>query len=149
MPKLLNSGEVQLHMPRTGGRSLAKQIGVKKIVGTMHDGPGQIPQEWSDYPTVATFRDPISWKQSMYDYLKRLELKNPYENFLLSVPNQCEFGDIDPTFNLWADPERCFLKFIIERNFKSWYEAFASYFLTPADRIVPIHKLKVHRVEPK
>lgn len=146
MPKLLKTNEVQLHMPRTGGTSLAAQLGVKKIVGTQHDGAGQIPDKWQHLPTVATLRDPASWRRSMAKYLWHNVSTTAAYVFMESAPD-CpleKWDDLNPTFGLWADPNQYFKKFCADNFFKSWYEAYISYFVLPADRIVKIGDLKQH-----
>lgn len=69
MPKLLKNGMVQLHMPRTGGTSLARDVGVQDYWNGLHDGVNQIPDHWKDKKRIATWRDPVSWSESMINYL--------------------------------------------------------------------------------
>lgn len=132
-------------MPRTGGRSLAKQIGVRKLIGTMHDGPGQIPDPWREYPTVATMREQNSWEKSMISYLIEIGSIKEMGDFINITPEDLINGmRIDPTFGLWDDPEEYFLKFALEGYYMTWFDLYYSYFVIPADRIVPIGKLTQH-----
>lgn len=147
MPRLLKTGEVQLHMPRTGGRSLAREIGVIKRVGNIHDGPEEIPDKWKDCPTVATFRGPLDWNRSMANYLHSIHQKRPglhYSNFLHCTPEDVAKHGVNPTFGLWGDESGIFKEYVLGHRFHSWYELYCSYFLTRVNRLVPISKLKKH-----
>jgi len=146
MPKLLESGEVQLHMPRTGGKSLAKDIGVREIIGTMHDGYLQIPDAWRKYPTVATFRGPEDWNRSMIRYLQKIGSHREASQLNMYPPSFVteQNNKVNPTFGLWADPDQYFRQFAISSDYDSWYELYVDYFVAPADRIVPISALKHH-----
>lgn len=144
MPKLLKSGEVQLHMPRTGGKSLAKQIGMIECRGTMHDGPEQIPQEWKNRPTVTTFREPKAWRSSMRNYLRKIESEHIFFFINFKPVDVSNHDVIDPTFGLWHDPDKIFRRFARQNGYRTWYELYLNYFVAPADRIVPISSLDIH-----
>jgi len=142
MPRLLKNKTVQLHMPRTGGHSLAHQVGTLAIHGTIHSV--EIPQDWKEYRKVATFRNPGSWYKSMEKYIgQRCEKKHMifFKNY---EPGDANNHILDPTFGLWTDHKNHFKKFLASGSYQSWYEAYTDYFLGPADQIIPISKLRKH-----
>lgn len=147
MPNLLNNFTVQLHMPKTGGTSLAEEKGLRDTCLGKHSGVEYLPTTWKKYQVVTTLRPKESWERSVMDYLVKFGKPLNINKFRLYKPKDArkhpEFFDL--TFGFWDDKLGALEHLNNQHDFGSWYELYLHYYVLPADKIIPIHKLKLHK----
>jgi hypothetical protein len=72
---------VFLHMPRTAGTWITKQLAEAcpdmQSIGPVHMGHADIPKQWRHLPVVSVVRDPVDWIESHFSQRAHIEGWHP------------------------------------------------------------------------